>query len=47
MKNPYPSIIINDDNLRIWFKRDDIFFVPKLNIFFEIRSFVFLFSKDF
>jgi len=37
-ENPYPGLIIDNKNLRIWFKRDDIFFVPKLNIFFEIRS---------
>jgi len=36
--NRYPGLLINDKNLRIWFKRDDIFFVPKLNIFFEIKS---------
>jgi len=37
-ENRNPGLLIDDKNLRIWFKRDDIFFVPKLNIFFEIRS---------
>jgi len=37
-EDPNPKLITDDSNLRIWFKRDDNFFVPKLNVFFEIRS---------
>jgi len=37
-EDPNPKLIIDNSNLRIWFKKDDTFFVPKLNVFFEIRS---------
>jgi insulysin len=34
----HPTLIPHDDNVRVWFKRDDQFWVPKANIKLFLRS---------
>jgi insulysin len=34
----YPMLIRHDDNIRVWFKKDDQFWIPKANIRLLLRS---------
>ncbi|KAJ9144507.1 putative Metalloprotease [Pleurostoma richardsiae] len=34
----HPTLILHDDNVRVWFKKDDQFWVPKANIRLLLRS---------
>ncbi|KAI9783379.1 MAG: Insulinase (Peptidase M16) [Geoglossum umbratile] len=34
----YPKLIRNDESVRIWWKKDDTFWVPKANVFITLRN---------
>ncbi|EXJ75396.1 insulysin [Cladophialophora psammophila CBS 110553] len=33
-----PKLLRNDDNVRLWWKKDDTFWVPKANLYIKIRN---------